>query len=88
VLAWYNFKMKLDIDIIKVLKEILRESESNIGVRGFKGYGSSHAILNRTPTNLGKSEIRRVIDDNEACNRADLNHPDKVKVSRAFKESI
>ena len=70
-------------DLLKILDEIIKESD--IKPRGFKGYGSSHVILDRTPTNLGKSEVARVIDNEDIEKSKKDKIIKKVKVSKAFK---
>tara|TARA_B100000214_G_scaffold374568_1_gene357728 strand:+ start:6274 stop:7542 length:1269 start_codon:yes stop_codon:yes gene_type:complete len=54
-----------------------------LNVRGFKGYGSSHAFVDRKPTNLGKSVVEKYLEENEKDIKKSENKK-KVKVSKAF----
>jgi len=75
--------MSENLEIMRVIKKILEQS--NIKARGFKGYGSSQVILDRTPTNLGKSEVSRQLDNAEMEKDRDQEIIEKVKISKAFK---
>jgi len=75
--------MSENIEILRVIQKILEQSD--IKARGFKGYGSSQVILDRTPTNLGKSEVSRQLDNADMEKSRDQEIIRKVKVSKAFK---
>ena len=72
------------MNYLKVGKTIIREGELNI--RGFKGYGSSHAFIDRDSTNLGMSKVMEkiVTSEDNAKDNKDSNNKKKVKISRAF----
>lgn len=67
-----------DCDEFPAHAECLKEGK--VIARGFKGYGSSHTIFDRTPTNLGKNPFQ---PEGEA---EDLEKRLPVKISRVFKK--
>ena len=74
--------MSSNKNLMTIIKKIIEQS--NIGVRGFKGYGASTVILDRTPTFLGKSATAELIDNEDIASKQKEDNFKKVKVSRAF----
>ncbi len=64
-------------------KATINTLREQLKVRGFKGFGSSQAFIDRKPTNLGKSVVEKYLDENEE-DKKDIENKQKVKVSKAF----
>ena len=70
-----------------IFLEIMQEG--NLNVRGFKGYGTTHSFVDRTPFNIGASPIQD-IENEEMNSKKNVKQKKikKVQVSKAFKNRM